>query len=339
MKPRRVDNPPNPWRSDHVEWLGRPPKARLVVYEEEARSILSENESPDLPFRFGLNPYRGCFHGCIYCYARPTHQYLDFGAGSDFEKRLVVKTNAAGRLRDRLDRKSWAPETIVFSGVTDCYQPLEASYEITRACLEVCANRCNPVGIITKGALIRRDIDILGEMADWNGVRVFVSIPFADDELGRAIEPRATTISQRFRTVEVLADAGVDVGVSLAPLIPGLNDSSIPEILERAAEAGASRAFMTLLRLPGPVDEVFEKRLREVRPERADRVLSAIEELRGGRRNESDFGDRMVGNGPRWKAMAQLFKQTCNRLGLNLDRDDELNRTRFCRGGQQSLGL
>ena len=236
MKPRKVENPPNPWASHHVEWLGRPPEIDLVVYEEEAKSILSENQSPDLPFRYGLNPYRGCFHGCIYCYARPTHQYLDLGAGSDFERRIVVKTNAAVRLKARLDNPDWQPETIVFSGVTDCYQPLEASYQITRQCLEVCASRRNPVGFVTKGALIRRDVDLLGEMADWNGVRVFVSIPFADDEAGWAIEPQASAISQRFKTLRVLSDAGVDVGVSLAPLIPGLNDSDIPRILADCGE-------------------------------------------------------------------------------------------------------
>ena len=337
MKPRNVDNPPNPWATNHVEWLGRPPDAELKVYEERARSILSENQSPDLPFTYGLNPYRGCFHGCIYCYARPTHQYLDFGAGSDFERRIVAKTNAAEKLADRLDSKRWEPETIVMSGVTDCYQPLEASYELTRACLEVCARRRNPVGIVTKGALIRRDDDLLGEMADWNGVRVFLSIPFADDETGWAIEPQATAISQRFRTVEILADAGVDVGVSLAPMIPGLNDSDIPKVLERAADAGANRAFMNLLRLPEPVDEIFEQRLREVMPDRTDRVLHAIEEMRGGRRNDGRFGHRMVGDGPRWEAIAGLFRKTCRRLELSSNRDEPLNRDEFRRAGQQRL--
>ena len=337
MKPRKVDNPPNPWASGHVQWLGEPPDAGLKVYEQRTRSILSENQSPDLPFRFGLNPYRGCFHGCIYCYARPTHQYLDFGAGSDFERRIVVKKNAAKLLGKRLDSSGWDPETIVFSGVTDCYQPLEASYELTRSGLQVCADRRNPVGIVTKGALIRRDAELLGEMAGWNGVRVFVSIPFADDETGRAIEPQATTISQRFRTLEVLADHGVDVGVSLAPLIPGLSDSHIPKVLQRAASAGANRAFMNLLRLPKPVDEIFEKRLGEVMPDRVGRVMSAIEELRGGETTDSRFGHRMVGQGPRWEAIAGLFRSSCRRLGLSSNRDEPLNREDFRSGGQQTL--
>ena len=339
MNPRKLSNPPNPWQSNHVEWLGEPPDAGLKVYEETARSILSENQSPDLPFTYGLNPYRGCFHGCIYCYARPTHQYLDFGAGSDFERRIVVKTNAADLLQKRLDGGRWEPETIVFSGVTDCYQPLEASYELTRACLQICADRRNPVGIVTKGSLIRRDAGLLGEMAQWNGVRVFVSIPYADDDTGWAIEPQAAAISQRFRTIEVLSDAGVDVGVSLAPMIPGLSDSDIPAILERAADAGAKRAFMQLLRLPKPVDRIFEQRLREVMPERADRIFSAIEDLRDGQRNDSRFGHRMVGRGPRWEAIAGLFRSTCRRLGLASNRDEPLNRDEFRPGGQQMLGL
>ena len=339
MKPRKVDNPPNPWASGHVEWLGRAPDAGLVVYEEQARSILSENKSPDLPFRYGLNPYRGCFHGCIYCYARPTHQYLDFGAGSDFERKIVVKTNAAERLADRLDSPSWEPETIVFSGVTDCYQPLEASYEITRQCLQICAARRNPVGIVTKGALIRRDVDLLADMASWRGVRVFVSIPFFDDETAWAIEPQAAAVSQRFKTVGILADAGVDVGVSLAPVIPGLNDSDIPRILERAADQGARRAFMTLVRFPSPVDQVFEARLPDAFPERADRVLKAIDELRGGRLDESRFGHRMVGSGPRWEAMVQLFETTCRRIGISTSRDEGLNCEEFRRPGQQELGF
>ena len=339
MRAREVQNPPNPWASHHVEWLGEPPTTELKVYEEEARTILSENQSPDLPFRYGLNPYRGCFHGCVYCYARPTHQYLDWGAGSDFERRIVVKTNAAKLLEEGLKSERWKPDTIVFSGVTDCYQPLEASYELTRRCLEACAERRNPVGIVTKGALICRDIDILSEMATWNGVRVFLSIPFASDEMGKKIEPFATTISQRFRAVERLAKAGVDVGVSLAPMVPGLNDEMIPTILEEAAKRGARRAFLTVLRLPSPVDEIFEGALREALPERADRVLSALRDLRGGDLSEHRFGERMVGKGPRWIAIRQLFHGTCQRVGLLTSRDKGLNRNAFRRFGQQELEI
>ncbi len=339
MRAREVQNPPNPWASHHVEWLGEPPTTELKVYEEEARTILSENQSPDLPFRYGLNPYRGCFHGCVYCYARPTHQYLDWGAGSDFERRIVVKTNAAELLEAGLKSEKWEPETIVFSGVTDCYQPLEASYELTRRCLEACAERRNPVGIVTKGALICRDIDLLSEMAAWNGVRVFISIPFATTQMGKAVEPYATTIDQRFRAVQRLAKAGVDVGVSVSPMIPGLNDEMIPAILERAADVGARRAFMTVLRLPPPVDEFFESALRERFPDRADRVLSAIRDLRGGDLSEHRFGERMVGKGSRWQAIRQLFQGTCDRVGLQRGRDEGLNCSAFRRFGQQELGI
>ena len=337
MKPIAVDNPPNPWESEHVEWLGEPPEATLKVYEERARSILSENQSPDLPFRYSLNPYRGCLHGCAYCYARPTHEYLSFGAGSDFERRIVVKVNAAELLERKLDSPRWEPETIVFSGVTDCYQPLEASYGITRACLEVCAIRRNPVGIITKGSLIRRDVGTLAEMSRWSGARVFVSIPFADDAVGWALEPMASAISQRFKTLKVLSEAGVEVGVSVAPMIPGLTDRDLPEILERAFEAGARWSFMQMLRLPGPVVEIFEQRLRAHLPEAADRVLGGVDDMRDGQRQEGRFGRRMVGEGPRWEATRRLYETTCERLGYRRSRGAGLSRSHFQRGGQQRL--
>ena len=179
--PRPVSNPPNPWQSVHAEWLGEPPEAALEIYEEEARSIVAENESPDVGFRFSVNPYRGCFHACAYCYARPTHQYLGWGAGTDFDRKIVVKVNAPELLRRELTRKSWKGDTIVFSGVTDCYQPAEAVYGLTRRCLEVCREFRNPVGIVTKGALVRRDVDVLSALAREAEVVVYVSIPFADD--------------------------------------------------------------------------------------------------------------------------------------------------------------
>lgn len=312
-----VKNPPNPWATHHVEWVGEPPEAELQVYEERAKSILSKNTSPDVPFSFGINPYRGCFHGCAYCYARPTHQYLDFGAGTDFERRIVVKTNAAELLREAFEAKSWTGETLAFSGITDCYQPIEASYGLTRACLEVCAEFRNPVAIITKGSLIRRDLELLVRLHEEAMLMVWVTIPFEDDALGRAIEPHASMITQRFKTVKILADAGLRVGVSVSPLIPGLSDAEMPRVLARAAECGAERAFMIPLRLPAEVGPVFEQRLREALPDRADRVLHAVEEIRGGKRNDSRFGQRMTGQGPRWEAIRQLFHATCRRHGLN----------------------
>lgn len=210
---RPVSNPPNPWNSTHVDWLGDPPPARLTVFEEDARSILSENDSPDVGFRWSVNPYRGCFHACAYCYARPTHQYLGFGAGTDFERRIVAKVNAAALLEQAFNRRSWLGERIAFSGVTDCYQPLEAHYGLTRSCLEVCARFRNPVGIITKGALVRRDVDVLQQLHRTAAVRVHLSIPVADDDTARIIEPGASLPSQRFAAMEALARAGVPVGL------------------------------------------------------------------------------------------------------------------------------
>ena len=314
---KKVSNPPNPWADGHVEWLGEPPEVELRVFEETARSILTKNQSPDVPFDYTVNPYRGCYHGCAYCYARPTHEYLDLGAGTDFERKIVAKVNAAELLRDRLYDPEWAREPISFSGVTDCYQPLEQSYELTRGCLEVCADLGNPVCIITKGALVRRDIDLLARIGESAPVRVFVSIPFADDEVGRAIEPHATVVSQRFETLEALSEAGITTGVAVAPIIPGLNDSAIPEILERAAEAGAQFAFHVLLRLPGPVEEVFIDRLRDSFPDRADKVLSSLRQMRGGELNSAEFGDRMSGDGPRWRIVESLFDTHCEKYGLS----------------------
>jgi len=314
---KRVSNPPNPWSSTHVEYIGEAPEIELNVYEQEARSALVDNDSPDVGFTWSVNPYRGCYHGCAYCYARPSHQYLDFGAGTDFERKIVVKTNVPELLRAELLRPRWEGDLICFSGNTDCYQPLEASYELTRRCLEVCSEFRNPVGIITKGALVRRDVDVLGDLVRNASAFVFVSIPFADDETGRAIEPYATTISQRFKTLRVLSDAGIPCGVSVSPVIPGLSDAHIPEILERAADCGATRAFTILVRLPGAVLPVFTERLRDAFPDRADRVLNAIREMRGGRMNDPRFGSRMAGSGPRWAMIRRMFETHCDRLGLS----------------------
>jgi DNA repair photolyase len=317
--PRRVANPPNPWASTHVEWLGEPPPVALEVYEEDARSIVAENDSPDVPFRFSVNPYRGCQHACAYCYARPTHQYLGFGAGTDFDSRIVVKRNAAELLRREIRRKAVRGEWLAFSGVTDCYQPLEASYGLTRACLRICLETRTPVGVVTKSALVRRDAELLAELARRSSARVFVSIPFADADAARAIEPWAPTPAVRFETLRILSQAGVPTGVAVAPLIPGLTDSQVPEILERAREAGATQAFQILLRLPAEVRPVFEERLREALPLRAEKVLSALREMRSAQARPSDFGARMEGCGPRWEAARALFEITCRRLGFQTD--------------------
>lgn len=317
--PRPVSNPPNPWASQHVEWLEEPPSARLELFEEDAKSVLSENQSPDLGFRFSVNPYRGCIHACAYCYARPTHQYLGFGAGTDFDRKIVVKVNVAEVLRKELRAGRAAGEAIVFSGNTDCYQGLEASYGLTRKCLEVCRDLDTAVNVITKGALVARDVDLLAEIARRADASVFVSIPMLDDEVARAIEPWASRPARRLEALRILSDAGVRTGVSVSPLIPGLNDASIPSVLAAAKEAGATMAFVTPLRLPAEVEPVFIERLRSALPLRADKVLRALTELRGGDKlSESKFGDRMRGKGERWRATLQLFELHAKRLGIQV---------------------
>ena len=315
--PERLWNPPNPYLSEHRELLGEPPTAELEIYADASRSILSENDSPDVGFRWSANPYRGCFHACAYCYARPSHEYLGLGAGSDFERKLLVKKRAPELLRAAFDRRSWTGELVVFSGVTDCYQPLEAAYGLTRACLEVCLEYRNPVGIITKSALIRRDAELLGQLAKEADATVTFSIAFLDKEVAQAVEPGTPTIAKRFETMEILARAGVRVGIGVAPRIPGLNDSDIPGLLKEAKNRGATMAFHQLLRLPGSVKAVFLHRLREALPLRAKKVESQLRELRGGAMNESRFGLRHRGQGAYWDMIEQTWKLWTSKLGFD----------------------
>jgi DNA repair photolyase len=316
---RLVSNPPNPWHAAHVEWLGPAPTVELEVFEVEAKSILSKNDSPDIPFTYGLNPYQGCYHGCAYCYARPSHQYLGHGAGTDFERKITVKTNAPELLRSAFSKKGWLGEAIVISGNTDCYQPLEASYQLTRRCLETCLEFGNPVGLITKGGVIQRDVALIGELSKRASVHVFITIPFADEETRRALEPFAAPIDKRFEILRRLADAGVTTGISLAPIIPGLNDSAIPELLQRAHDAGAQHAFMTLLRLPAEVKDVFFERVSAtLHPKRVEKIANALREVRGGELYDPRFGHRMTGHGIRWLITEQLFEQHCRKLSLNI---------------------
>lgn len=333
---RPVANPPNPWHSSQIEWLGPPPDVALEIYETEARSILSKNDSPDLGFTYSVNPYQGCYHGCAYCYARPTHQYLGHGAGTDFERKLMVKTNAAELLRAALNRPSWKGEGIVFSGNTDCYQPLEASYQLTRRCLEVCLEFQNPITIISKGGVILRDVALLGELAERAGAQVFITIPFVDEDMRRKIEPYAAPIEKRFEALRQLSAAGVSTGVSLAPVIPGLNDSQMLQVLERARSAGATSAFMTLLRLPAEVKDVFFERLSQGFPDRVDKVRNGLVEMRGGVLNDPRFGSRMEGSGQRWAMLQQMFELQCKRLGMNAREDTGVMAgTRFKRPTRQ----
>jgi DNA repair photolyase len=293
-----------------------PPPADLVVREERAKSALSENKSPDVGFRWSVNPYRGCFHACAYCYARPTHPYLGLGAGTDFDRHIVVKVNIGERLRETLRKPSWRREIVAFSGNTDCYQPLEAHYRLTRECLQACVEHVTPVTLITKGTLVRRDVDVLQELQRVAGCTVSLSIPFADDSDARAIEPFASPPSKRFETIRILSEAGIETAVAVAPIIPGLNDAQIPRVLERARDAGASAAFKILVRLPHEVAPIFEQRLREAFPLRHAKVMNAIRDVRGGQMSDSRFGSRMTGCGPRWEAIERLFAAKCERLGL-----------------------
>ena len=303
---RYVANPPNPWLTHSVEWIGEPPPAKIEVFEEtETRSIISHNDSPDVAFDYSINCYRGCVHGCTYCFSRPTHEYLGYGAGTDFERKIVVKLRAPELLRHEL-----------ISFTSDPYIPLEANYKLTRRCLEVCADFRNPIGIVTKSALIRRDVDVLQRLSHEASVGVYFSIPFADYNIARAVEPFAPSPNARFEAMKILAEAGIQVGIGIAPTIPGLT-SDIPELLQRAKDCGATKAFVNMLRLPGSVAPYFEQRLREKLPTKADRVLNRIRDARGGKLNSSVFGERMRGKGEYWSAQEKLFEVYCKRLGFN----------------------
>ncbi len=312
-----VHNPPNPWSSATVEYLdGENPGVALEVLHDTSRTLLSKNDSPDLPFTYSANPYRGCFHACAYCYARPGHEYLSFGAGTDFDRKIVVKLAAPDLLREAFDKASWKGDSITFSGVTDCYQPLEASYRLTRGCLEVCAEYKNPAFVITKSPLVERDLDVLTSLASRADFGIAVSIPIWDPAKARAVEPYVATPQRRMRTVERLAAAGLRVGVMVAPVIPGLGDEEIGDVLAAAKDAGAAFAGYTMLRLPGPVKEVFVERIREALPLRADKIIRRIQDVRGGKMNDARFGSRGHGEGPYADAIGQLFEQTAKRLGL-----------------------
>lgn len=314
---RYVVNPPNPWLTHSVEWLGEPPEARLEVFEEtETRRIITHNDSPDVGFDYTVNCYRGCIHGCTYCFSRPTHEYLGYGAGTDFDRKIVAKVKAPELLRKELMKTSWKGDEIVFSFTSDPYIPLEAHYKLTRKCLEICVEFRQPVSIITKSALIRRDIDVLKELAKEARLGVFFTIPFTDTETARAVEPFAPLPEARFHAMADLAAAGITVGIGIAPVVPGLS-TDLPMLLKRAKEAGATLAFINMLRLPGSVAPYFEERLREKLPTKANRVMNRILEARDGKLNSSVFGERMRGKGEYWAAIERLFKIHSERLGFN----------------------
>jgi DNA repair photolyase len=268
-------------------------------------------------FNYSFNPYRGCEHGCIYCYARPTHEYLGFSAGIDFESKIMVKEDAAGLLEEEFKKKSYKPDLIVFSGNTDCYQPVERKLQITRKALQVCLKYRNPVGVITKNALIQRDIDILKELAALNLVNVTISITSLDKDIIRVMEPRTSTPEKRLETIKVMKENNIPVGVNVAPVIPGLNDEEIPRILKEAADCGASSAGFIMLRLPFSVKDLFVEWLMREFPDRANKVLNKIKEMRGGKLNSYEWGKRFTGEGELADTIKNLFNLSCRKYGLN----------------------
>lgn len=316
---KRISNPPNRFETLRRDALEPSARARIQLFEDNTQQILSKNDSPDLPFQWSVNPYRGCFHACAYCYARPSHEYWGFGAGTDFESKIVLKRRAATLLRQAFQKPSWKGELVVFSGNTDCYQPIEATLGLTRACLEVCAEYRNPVGIITKGVIAPRDLDVLTQLHQQAWIRVYFSIAFADDDIARLVEPQAPSISARFEAMRVLSEAGIPTGISVAPIIPGLNEDTIPAILSRAKQAGATSATGSLLRLPGNVEQVFTERMREAFPDRMTKIMHRIREVRGGSLSDGEFFTRHYGTGTYWRCVEQLFELGRKRAGFEPD--------------------
>ena len=316
---------------------GPPRKTRFFI--DRSQSIIARNSSPDLGFSVSLNPYRGCEHGCSYCYARPTHEYLGLSAGLDFESRIMVKPDAPELLTKALAEPAWKPRTLALSGVTDPYQPVERRLGITRACLAVLLDCRHPVSIVTKNHLVTRDIDILSRMAEHGTAMVTLSITTLRGDLRRVMEPRTSIPARRLDAVRALADAGIPVGVNVAPLIPGLNDYEVPEILGAAREAGATHAGMMLLRLPFGVKELFAEWLSQHFPGRRDKVLARLRDVHGGRLYDSRFGRRGRGRGPFAEHLGNLFRVSCRNLGLKR-RSYELATEGFRRperGGQMRL--
>jgi DNA repair photolyase len=296
---------------EHLEWddeyLNELNQRPIEYLTDASKSIVSENNSPDIPFRYSINPYRGCIHGCAYCYARNSHEYLGFNAGLDFETKIVVKHNAAELFREFLSNEKWQPEEVVFSGVTDCYQPAERQFRLTRQCLEVALECRLPVGIVTKNALVVRDLDILQEMAARRLAQVNISITTLDPELARTMEPRTSIPAARLRAIQTLSQAGIPTRVMVAPIIPGLNDNEIPAILEAAKAAGAMGAGSILLRLPMTVEPVFREWLARTQPLKLERIENLIRETREGKLSNSEWGKRMSGSGPIAEQIKNLF--------------------------------
>ncbi|HYG44363.1 MAG TPA: PA0069 family radical SAM protein [Bordetella sp.] len=296
------------------------PALKTTVRPEQARKLLSRNDSPDIPFDVAVNPYRGCEHGCVYCYARPTHAYLGYSPGLDFETRLVAKANAVDVLRAELARPGYRVSPINIGSATDVYQPIERQWQLTRGVLDLLLQTGHPATLVTKNALVERDLDLLQPLAERRLITVYVSITTLDTDMARTLEPRASAPWRRIQAVRTLANAGVPVGVLVAPIIPFINDESLEHILQESRQAGACYASYTVLRLPWEVKAVFEEWLQTHYPDRAQRVLHRIEDLRSGRRNDSNFGTRMRGSGLWADLLRQRFNLAVRKLGLNTTR-------------------
>jgi DNA repair photolyase len=302
------------------------------IIEERARSILAANDSPDIGFDLSINPYRGCEHGCIYCYARPTHSYLNLSPGLDFETRIIAKVNAAERLREAFAQPGYRPLPLNIGSATDAYQPAERRLRITRSVIEVMRDHAHPFSLITKSAGVERDLDLIAPMAEKRLAAVYVSITTLDPALARLLEPRAASPQRRLRTLKTLAEAGVPMGVSVSPVIPFINEPELERIVEAAHEAGARSAFSIVLRLPWEVNPLFQNWLAQHFPDRAARVMARLREMRGGHDNDGRFGHRMTGQGLWAQLLRQRFEKVCARLGMNRERV-ELDLSRFVRGG------
>lgn len=316
------------------EYLTERPKTE--VFHENPKKIISSNKSPDLGLYASINPYQGCEHGCVYCYARNSHEYWGFSAGLDFETKIIIKPDAPKLLENELLKASYRPKVIMLSGNTDCYQPLEKKYEITRDLLKVFLKYRNPVGIITKNALVTRDIDIIEQLAELNLVHVIFSITSQNEELRRVLEPRTASASKKFAAMELLHSKHIPVGVMTAPIIPGLNHHEIPSLLQRASEAGASYVGYTVVRLNGQIGKIFRDWLDKTFPDRADKVWNQIQELHGGKVNDTEFGRRMVGEGKIAEIIRNLF-EVSERKYFKGRSFTPLDFTQFRKGGNLTL--
>jgi DNA repair photolyase len=340
-----ASNPANRFDEIHIEpdadWdPEQDPLPRTRFLRDHSSRILTTNDSPDVPFEVTLNPYRGCEHGCVYCYARPTHEYLGLSAGLDFETRIMVKEDAPKLLREELASPNWLPKPIGMSGVTDCYQPIERRLKLTRGCLEVLAEFRNPVGVVTKNHLVTRDLDLLSELAHCQAAMVCISLTTLDTELRKVLEPRTSPPAARLATIRALASVGIPVGVLVAPVIPGLTDHEIPALLAAAAAEGANFACYELLRLPLAVAPLFEEWLTHHFPAKKEKILNRIRALRRGKLNDSRFGVRMRGEGIFAEQTARMFQVACRKASLPED-GPELSTAGFRRpeGAQLGLGL